>query len=98
MVEEEVEVEVFGVDLDAGLASKKGEAIAKFEQEGFDLAQDGVFKVFFEVAVVEAEEIEEVGISEYHARGNLILGAESGYFGFCKFIGLFRYRGAFEKH
>ena len=52
VVEEEVEVEVVGVDLDASLATEKGEAVAELEQEGFELAEDGVFEILLWVAVL----------------------------------------------
>ena len=54
MVEKEIEVEVVGINLDARLTTKKGKAVAKFEEECFEFAQDGVFEVFFEVAILEA--------------------------------------------
>ena len=60
--------------------------------------QDGVFEVFFEVAVFEIEEVEDVGIPENHVWGNLVLGAKCGYFCLCEFFGLLRYRGAFKEH
>ena len=98
MVEEEVDVEVFGVNLDAGLASEKGKAIAKFEQEGFEFAEDGIFKVFFEVSVVEAEEIEEVGITKDEVGRHAFFRAEAGELGFRDFCRLFGNGGALVEH
>ena len=34
------------------------------KQEGFEFAEDGIFEVFLEVAVLESEEVENVGITE----------------------------------
>jgi hypothetical protein len=90
VLEEEVEVEVVGVDLDAGLAAEEGEAVAEFEEEGFEFAQDGVFEVLFEVTVLEAEEIEDVGIAEDEIGGELVLAAEGGKFGLGDFLGFRR--------
>ena len=98
VIEEEVEIEIIGIDLDSLLAGEESEAVAEFQEESFDFPQDGVFKVLFEVAVVEVEEVEDVGIPENHVRGNPVLGAKRSYFGFCNFFGLFRYRGAFKEH
>jgi hypothetical protein len=72
VIEEEVEIEVVGIDLYAGLATEEGEAVAEFEEEGFEFAQDGVFEVFFEVAVFEAEEVEDVGIAEDEVGGPVL--------------------------
>ena len=98
MVEEEVEVEVVGIDLDAGLASEEGEAAAEFEEEGFEFAQDGVLEVFLEVAVFEAEEVEDVGIAEDEVRGELVLAAEGGEFSPGDFFGLLGNSGALVEH
>jgi hypothetical protein len=46
------------------LALDKGEAAAEFEDEGFELAQDGGFEVCFVVALAQAEEVEEVRVLE----------------------------------
>ena len=72
MVEEEIDIEIFGVDLDADLTAKKREATTELQQEGFELAQDGVFEVFFKIAVFETEEIENVGIAKYEVGCELI--------------------------
>ena len=64
VIEKEIEIEVVGIDLEAFLAGEEGKAVAEFEQEGFDLAEDGVFEILLEVAVAEAEEVEDVGIAE----------------------------------
>lgn len=48
----EIEVEVVRIDPDALLAGEEGEAVAELQEKGFDLAEDGVFQVLFEVAVL----------------------------------------------
>ena len=88
MVEEEIEVEVVGIDLDAELAGLEGEALAEFEEEGFEFAEDGVFKVFFQIAVLETEEVEDLGITEDEVRCELVFTAEGGKLGPGNFLGL----------
>ncbi len=89
VVEEEVDVEVVVVDLEAFLAGDEAEACAEFEEELFDVAEDGVFEVFFEVVVVEVEEVEDVGIFEEEVGGDFLVVAElvevvaDGGFGFA---------------
>ena len=69
MVEEEVEIEVVGINLNALLPSEEGEAGAEFEEEGLDLTEDGVFDIFFEVAVAEAEEVKDIGVAKDEVGG-----------------------------
>ena len=87
MVKEEIEVEVIGVDLDARLASEEGEAVAEFEQEGFHLAKDGVFEALFEVAILEPEEVEDVGIANDEGGRKLVVAAQRGELGADDFLG-----------
>jgi len=86
VVEEEVEVEVVGIDGNAELAGLEGEALSEFEEEDFEFAQDGVFEVLFEVAVPETEEVEDVGIAEEEVGGEFVLGAKVGEFSFGDFL------------
>lgn len=98
VVEEEVEVEVVGVDGDAELAGLEGEALAEFEEEGFEFAQDGVLEILFQVAVAKAEEVEDVGIAEDEVGAEFVLGAEFGELGPGDFLRLLRDGGALEEH
>ena len=98
MVKEEVEVEVVGINLNSGLASEESEAVAEFEEKGLEFTQDGVFEVFFEVAVLEAEEVEDVGITEHKVGGELVLAVEGGEFGLGDLCRLFRDGGALVEH
>jgi len=54
-------MEIVVIDLHSLLARNKGEASAEFQQELFDFAQYGVFEVAFEIAVVQAQKIEQIG-------------------------------------
>ncbi len=72
IVEQQVDAEVVSVDLDPLLASDEGEPAAELQDERLELAEDGVFQVFLQVAVRDAEEIEDVGIIEDHLGRDLI--------------------------
>lgn len=60
--------------------------------------KDGVFQILFEVAVLEAEEVEDVGVAENEVGRELVLAAERGELGFGNFFGLLRDSGALEEH
>lgn len=81
VVEEEIEVEIVGVDGDAFLPGEESEAVAEFEQKRLDLAEDGVFEVTFEIAIAQAEEVEDVGIPEDEGGREFVLRAQGGEFG-----------------
>lgn len=98
VIEKEIEIEVVGIDLNAFLAGKEGEAVAEFEQEGFNLAEDRVFEVLFEIAVVKAEEVEDVGILEDKGGRELVLAAKLGELGFGNSLRLSGNGGALIEH
>ena len=64
VVEQQVDVEILIIDLDASLACYEGETGAQFQQKLLDLAQDGILQVALQIAVVQAEKIQQVGIFE----------------------------------
>ena len=67
VVEDEIDEEVVLVEGEALLAGLEEKALAQFEQEVFELVDDGGFQVGFGIArlFVEAEEFEDVGFFEH---------------------------------
>jgi hypothetical protein len=57
VVEKEIDIVVFVVDLDAFLAGDKGESSSEFEEKLLDITEDSVFEVFFEVVIVDVEKV-----------------------------------------
>ena len=53
------------------LALYKRKAPAQFQDEGFQLAQDGGFQIGFVVALAQAQEVEEVRVFEDEGGGAL---------------------------
>ena len=66
--EDEVHAIPCAADAQAALASDEGEIAAKFEQEGFEVAHEGVFEVGLGVFVVEVEEFDPVAGGEFFRR------------------------------
>lgn len=56
------------LNLDALLPRHEGKADPQLQDEVLHLPHDRVFDVFFEVSVLQTEEIEDVGISENQIR------------------------------
>jgi hypothetical protein len=71
VVEQEVDVEVFSIELNALLACHEGETGTEFQQKQLQLAQDGVFKIPFQIVVFEVEEVQDIGIFENQRRADL---------------------------
>ena len=65
----QIKIVVHAVHSNAFLALQKGEANAEFEDEGLHFAQDGSFDILFSVAVLEAQNIKQVGIAEDEVGG-----------------------------
>ena len=61
MIEEQVQIVVFVVDRDSLLTSDECESCTKFQDEGLQFPQDGVFDVLFDVVTAESQEIQKVG-------------------------------------
>ena len=70
VVKQKVNVEVVVVDLEALLPSDEGKTCPQFQQEVFKLAQDGIFQVFFQVAILKAEKVEDVGVFQHESRSD----------------------------
>lgn len=64
VVEEQVQIKVVAVNDHALLALYKRKAPAQFQDEGFQLAQDGGFQIGLVVALAQAQEVEEVRVFE----------------------------------
>jgi hypothetical protein len=64
IVEEQVDIEVFSVELNALLASDEGKTGTQFQQEHLQLPKDSVFKVPLLVMVLQIKEVEDVWIFE----------------------------------
>jgi hypothetical protein len=62
--EDEVHAIPRAADAEAALASDEGEVAAEFEQEGFEVADEGVFEVGFGVFVAEVEEFEHERVAQ----------------------------------
>lgn len=62
--EQQVQVEVIAIDGHSLLAGDEGEALADLEQERLDVAQDRGLQILLQVAVVEAEGVEDQRVSE----------------------------------
>ncbi len=62
VVEDEIEVKVRRLRADPHLSGDKGKAVAHFEQELLELANDGGFYVRFTVWLRKVEELQDVGI------------------------------------
>ena len=71
IVEEQVDIEVFSVELNALLASDEGETGTQFQQEHLQLPKDSVFKVPLHVMVLQIKEVEDVWIFENQGRTDL---------------------------
>jgi hypothetical protein len=90
VLEQEINVIVFVVDLEAFLAGDEGESGSKFKEKLLDIAEDGVFEIFFEVAIVEVKEVEDVGVFEKKIGCRLLRLAQlfevvaDGFFGFAR--------------
>jgi hypothetical protein len=72
VVENEVEVEVLRFRADALLARDEGKALAEFEEERLEIADESVFKFSFEqfADVRQAEEFQHDGIVDELPRGD----------------------------
>ncbi len=68
----------------------EGKAGAEFQEEGFDLAENGRLKVFFAVGVLEPEEIEDIRIAEDEIGRQRVAVAEGLQFLFDQFFRLLR--------
>jgi len=88
--EDEVHAIPLAAHTEAALASDEGEVAAEFEQEGFEVADEGVFEVGLGVFVAEVEELEHERVAHgfVHAVGvaglRLRAFAEHGGFVFGK--------------
>ena len=60
VVEQEVDVKVVAVELDALLPGDEGKARAQLQQEGFQLPEDGVFQVTLQKAVGKPQKIQNI--------------------------------------
>lgn len=63
--EEQVYPIPFAADAQAALATDEGEIAAEFHEEGFEMADEGVFEVCFRVFVPEVEELEDEGVADF---------------------------------
>jgi hypothetical protein len=59
VVEQEVDVKVLPINLNALLTGDKGKTDPQLQQEGFQLPQDGVLEVPLQVVIFEVKEIEK---------------------------------------
>jgi hypothetical protein len=57
VVEKEVNVKIFIVNLDAPLPSYKSESGTKFQQKRLKFAQDCILQVLFQITVFQAKEV-----------------------------------------
>ena len=64
MVEQEVDVEIAVADFKVELASDKGEALAEFQQEAFELVQQIGLQFPLMERLFEGQEIKDVGVFE----------------------------------
>ena len=62
VVEQQVDVEIVVVDLQTFLASDKSEPCPQLKKEAFQFPQNGVFQILFQIAILQAKEVEDVGI------------------------------------
>ena len=62
--EDEVHAIPHAADAQAALASDEGEVAAEFEQEGFEMAHEGVFEIGLGVFVLEVEEFEHERVAQ----------------------------------
>ena len=82
VVEQQIQMEILVVDLDALLPRQEGKARTQFQQEGFHLADDRAFQVAFLPAVLQAQEVQDVRVA-HHQRRRHALRAGQG----CQFLG-----------
>lgn len=71
IVEEQVDIEVISVELNALLASDEGETSTQFQQDHLQLPKDSVFEVPLHVMVLEIKEVEDVWVFENQSRTDL---------------------------
>ncbi len=61
-------------DAQAALASDEGEVATEFEQEGFEVADEGVFEVGLGVFVAEVEELQHERVAHGFVGGEVVAG------------------------
>ena len=71
---DEVHAIPHAADAQAALASDEGEVAAEFEQEGFEVAHEGVFEVGLGVFVLEVEEFEHERVADGFLDGERVGG------------------------
>lgn len=73
----------------------EAEARPEFEQKALQLAQDGVFEILFQVAILQAQEVEHIRIFQQQRRLGGVLALKLVEFLADQHVGLARDRGAF---
>lgn len=63
MEEQQIEVEVLAVDHQPFLPFDKCRAVPQFQNEGFELAEDGRFEIGLVMPLTQAQEIQEAGFA-----------------------------------
>ena len=76
MIEQQVQIVVNPVHGDSLLPFEKGKPDTQFQDERLHFPQDRSFQVLFGVGVLEAKEVEQVGIAEDQVRRELVFFAE----------------------
>lgn len=64
VVEQEVEAEVLAADLQEVLLADEGEVAAQFNEEAFEIGDEGVLEVRFGMGFRQVEKVHEVGVFE----------------------------------
>jgi hypothetical protein len=80
------------------LTRHEGKAGAQLQQERLDLAQQRRFEVFFGITVLQAEDIEKVGIAKYQVWRQPVLRPQCIEFPSDEPVGFLRQRRALKQH
>jgi hypothetical protein len=89
---------ILTADGHAFLPGEKTELCVDFQQEPFNIAQDGGFQIAFAKAVGETQESEDAGIAEHKIGSQAVGFAELFEFLADQGVGPARDSGAFEEH
>lgn len=73
--EEEVHAIPLATDAQAALASDEGKVAAEFEQEGFKMPDESIFKIGLGLFVFEAEEFKDERVLDFFLRRDAVGGA-----------------------
>jgi hypothetical protein len=78
--EEQIYAIPFVVDAQAALATDEGEVVAQFEEKGFEVADERVFKIALGILVAQAEEFKDEGMSDFLVGADAIAWLRLGTF------------------